>query len=85
MAIKWPQPFYPWVHSFPNPKIPESTQPTRINLPAKKPVPKTSRDAAGEGDSKTLKKRCGRGPRFFDVLRNVFGGFACLGAAWKKP
>ena len=59
--------------------IPESAPPTRITLVATAATIKASSEHAGGPGSKTLKKRCGAEPRFFQRFANSFWGFCVAG------
>ena len=64
--------------------MPESAQPTRIDLVATAATIRAPSESAGGAGSKTLKKRCGSEPRFFQRFARRFLGFALPDATPKK-
>ena len=54
--------------------MPESAQPTRIDLVATAATIRAPSESAGGAGSKTLKKRCGSEPRFFQRFARRFLG-----------
>ena len=66
--------------------MPESAQPTRIDLVATAATIRAPSESAGGAGSKTLKKRCGSEPRFFQrFARRFLGVLHCQTPLQKKP
>ena len=63
--------------------MPESAQPTRIDLVATAATIRAPSESAGGAGSKTLKNVAGRSHVFFNVLRDVFLGF-CIARRHSK-